>query len=603
MKYFFIFLLLPFPSFSMKDEDYEKWIHKIYLKNYKDPISNSEWNNRVQNLTKNPLILKYKDNLWDLSATILQDPLFWSKLWVINPKVENPNLIYQGDPIKFDPTSLSQINKSKLSVDIQDQFPGLKLAPNTYAKKALSEEQIPSSLPKIPLFFPLKQEIDFKQLERRRVSESFQPVAFYLSDNIPTQSGVILSKDGYGRFVGVSGDKVVLRLTNNVPIGTYFTVFKNRGRLGNFLSRLIKPFNEYEIQIKGILKVVSYLQGTGSLYKARVVSAIDNIVLEDLVFRGQPDVYNFSDKKLAKGEGSIVGSPYKSRLFLTVGSIVFLDKGSEDGIYKESAFYILPNKNPSDFFKRPYNYEGAILGKLKVIKVSRNKSTAVILSARDNIYVGDAFSGRVSPVDMERIEEVDIIDEGQDLLIDFEEDDEVIEAPQDKNLEDFEEITQQDLLEDPDQEEDQVLQEDFEGAGDGEIGADFEIESEDRGGVESLEDYEKDIQTEENYEVDVFKGDESLSERKKQIDQLNEELKDERQNLENLEEDITGKELEFNQLENQNLEEEIEQAVEDNEGFEFEEIGDDFEDPDELAIETEDEESNELEELEEIDVL
>ena len=558
----------------MESAEYEKWIHNIYLKHYKNPISNSEWNKRIQNIPKQHK-LKYKDNLWDLSGSFLKDSLYWSKLWVINPEVENPHLIYKGNSIKFDPLALSQVNKSKLSVDIQDQFPGLVLPP-VFSKGALLEEKIPSSLPDIPIFIPFDDEIDLKQLQRSRRLIS-QPIPFYLSDETPDTAGEILGRDNYGKMFGVSGDKVILRLKDNISAGSHITVFKNKGKTGNFLSRLAGQSNEYEIQVKGVLKVISYIQGSGSLYKARVISAIDEMSAEDSIFKGSPLVYSFSDKTVAKGSGLIIGSPYKSRFFLTVGSIVFLNKGKADGLYKEAVYFIRPNKEMKNLFDRPYNYEGAILGKLKVIHVSQNKATAVILSAKDKVYVGDSFAGKISDFELEPIEESDSI-EAKELLMDFEEiesdrEEPSLETDEDQGLKegeriDYELIEQEEMLEDPNIEKDIDLNEGFE-TDFNEMGDDFELEVE-PGTQESLKDYEEDENIEDYYEVDTLEWDEELSKGKKEIKELNKGIKESREELEGLEEDLEEKEQKFEQLEVEVLEEEVKQKVEENEDLEFE---------------------------------
>ena len=639
MKTYFllIFLLAPFFVSSMEEADYEKWVYNIYLKNYKDPVSNSEWNSRIQNIPKK-YKLKYRDNLWDLSGSFLRDSLYWSKLWVTNPQVENPHLIYKDNFIKFDPLALSQVNKSKLSVDIQDQFPGL-VVPQPFVKTALSKDQIPSSLPDIPIFIQFADEIDLKQL-RRVYREETKPLPFYLSDSLPSSAGEILGKDSYGSFFGVSGEKVILKLNGNVPIGSYFTVFKNKGRTGGFFSNLVGQGREYEIQVKGILQIVSYIQGTGSLYKARVITAMNQMSVEDSIFRGQPIFYDFSEKKIAKGEGSIIGSPYRTRLFLTTGSIVFLNKGAKDGLYKEAVFYIRPGKESGEFFKRPYTYDGAILGQLKVIHVAENKATAVILSVRDKIYVGDSFAGKISAEEMEKIEDGGIMDEEQKLLMDFEEiesdslkSNEPMEDKEDLDLKereniDFETLEQEEVLEDPLVEEDEQLIEDFEELDESnELGADFEIEEESSVGEEQLEDYEKDKNTEEYYEVDTLEWNEDLSKGKKKVKKLNEEIKEKKEELEVLDEDLQEGELELKELENEILESEVKQGIEENEDFEFgvdseeedlpegeqdlleeegfEEIEEediDYEEGEELDEDLQ-EPKNELEEFEEIDTL
>ena len=627
-KYFLIlFFINSSPVFSMEDAEYEKWIHNVYLKHYKDPISNSEWNKRIQNIPKQ-YKLKYKDNLWDLSGSFLKDSLYWSKLWVTNPKVENPHLIYKDNSIKFDPLALSQVNKSKLSVDIQDQYPNLVL-PSNFSKRALLDSQIPSSLPVIPIFIPFDDEIDLKQLRQTRSIES-QPIPFYLSDGVPDKAGEILGKDDYGNFFGVAGDRVILKLNDNTSIGSYFTVFKNKGKTGDILSRLTNRSNEYEIQVKGILKVISYIQGSGSLYKARVISGIDEMSAEDSIFKGRPPTYSFDDRKIAKGSGVIIGSPYKTRLFLTVGSVVFLNKGRADGLYKEAVFFIRPTKEQSNFFERPYNYHGAVLGKLKVIHVSEKKATAVILSAKDKIYVGDSFSGPVSPSDFELIEEADFI-KGKELLQDFEEvepgkkepslmdkeEDLEKEEPslmdEDQELKeeekiDFEVIEQEERLEDPEIEEDTDLKEGFE-IENNEIGEDFELLEDSSDDLENLENYEEDDKLEDYYEIETLEADEELSEGKKEIKDLNKGIKKSKKDLEELEEDLEEKEDEFEELEEEILEKEVKEQIEKNEDLDFEIDEDEFSGESIDFEEVEDNNEDELEdfqdnteiELEEID--
>jgi hypothetical protein len=43
--------------------------------------------------------VKRGDTLWDISSLFLKDPWLWPEVWIINPQVENPHLIYPGDTL------------------------------------------------------------------------------------------------------------------------------------------------------------------------------------------------------------------------------------------------------------------------------------------------------------------------------------------------------------------------------------------------------------------------------------------------------------------------------------------------------------------------
>jgi hypothetical protein len=43
--------------------------------------------------------VKRGDTLWDISSMFLKDPWLWPEVWIINPQVENPHLIYPGDTL------------------------------------------------------------------------------------------------------------------------------------------------------------------------------------------------------------------------------------------------------------------------------------------------------------------------------------------------------------------------------------------------------------------------------------------------------------------------------------------------------------------------
>ena len=593
MKLYFslIFLLLPFYAFSMTDAQYEKWLHRIYLKHYKDPISYSDWNNKIQNLPQT-YQLKFRDNFWDLSGDWFKDSLYWSKIWVVNPEVENPHRIFEGDFIKLDPLTLSSAVNAPFSADIQDQFPGIS-APPDFSKPALKEEEMPPSLPDIPLL-DFKSELDLSGLDVSKPPNKLY-IPYYISGAAPASDGSIAAAESYGRFFGVSGDSVILRLSRNTPLGAYFTVFDSVKL--SFFSR------EYQIQIKAVLKVTSYIRGSGLLYKAQVVTALEPILLEDSLFKGLPPSYTFSKTKLGGSNGEIIGSPYKGISILSTGQLVYLNKGSDDGLYAEDSFYIAPQSKTGPLFKRPYSYEGSYVGMLKVIRAAKDKSTAVILSAKESIYIGDRFTGLMKPIDLEPIEEAERLEQGQNLLEDFEE---VVETPPDfidENIQDPREQKDKDLLEEFNSEEkDDLFDEDP---------TDEELELEKERLEEELKPKtEINLKKENTHFEDKELVGELEDEDLEDEDLEDEDLEDEDLEDEDLEdEDLEDEDPEDEDLEDEDLEDEdLEDEDLEDEDLEDEDLEDEDPENEELTEYFENEKPqkkpvNELEELEEIDVL
>ena len=418
---FILSCLLPGLSFSMSetDEEYERRLFNIYNTHYKDPTPHSDWQKWLRAAGKKRHKLKYKDNMWDLSGSFFKNSLYWSKMWVANPDVENPHQINKGDFLNF--AKFKSIHTLPHSVDIDKQFPDIKIPENEFARGALKEHEIPSSIPDINLFPSTKnQEIDLSNVEDWR-EDVHAIVPSYVNNFQPTSTGYIVKKDGYGDVISAPGEKMIVKVEAGVVgADTIFTVFKNNGNVAGL-------FSSNEILIKGRIKILSYITGSDKLYFAEAIDIVDKMELSDSIYQGEPPSYVFTQTgPMGNAEGQIVGTRHKSQKLLGTGSLVYLNKGSNDGVFKQRLFHVKSNGERGDLIKRT---EEESLGKILVVHVTTKDATGIIVESRDQIYVGDTFTGNgLVEEDFNKSIEHELVDPmtdqgaGKELLLEVEED-------------------------------------------------------------------------------------------------------------------------------------------------------------------------------------
>ncbi|HHN65962.1 MAG TPA: LysM peptidoglycan-binding domain-containing protein, partial [Nitrospirae bacterium] len=72
-------------------------------------------------------IVKKGDTQWDIAEKTLKDPYDWPKVWVVNPEIKNPDLIYPGQRIRI-PIRLVKESVKKEALEVKSAGEQKKMA-------------------------------------------------------------------------------------------------------------------------------------------------------------------------------------------------------------------------------------------------------------------------------------------------------------------------------------------------------------------------------------------------------------------------------------------------------------------------------------------
>lgn len=159
---------------------------------------------RIQPTAPERYVVQPGDTLWDISNHFLRDPWYWPELWVANPQIPNPHLIYPGDII----TLYYVDGRPHLTVD-----GGPRVRPTVRLSPRVRAEPLPPSLD-VPI-----QALQQFLVRPRIVTEQQMEDSAYL----------LASQDE--RMVFGAHDRVYARRLAEDPLGTRYNVFRAGGEL------------------------------------------------------------------------------------------------------------------------------------------------------------------------------------------------------------------------------------------------------------------------------------------------------------------------------------------------------------------------------------
>ncbi|MEC4684792.1 MAG: LysM peptidoglycan-binding domain-containing protein [Nitrospirota bacterium] len=295
--------------------------------------------------------VKKGDTLWDITGGKFEDPFLWPNVWKENPTVKNPDLIFPGQHLRLPRYMLQK----QINIRLPEEKEVRKEQPVPVEK---IEEKAITIAPRQPFV----------------VDADMIAASGYIDKVIPGVGKIVATPDE--RTLIGKDDLVYIKLYNNaVPEnGKKFYAERSLGVIrhpstGEVLGNLI--------ELTGVIEVTGREAG---FTKAKVIKSFIEIQKGDPI----DNYYPIESFPLVKGKSPAVsGTVVAARdLRLISGNydIVYIDRGSVDGVVPGSTFTLVSAEKPN----RP-------IGKIQVISTRQKSATAIVTKSKTAITRGDYF--------------------------------------------------------------------------------------------------------------------------------------------------------------------------------------------------------------------
>ena len=309
------------------------------------------------------------DTLWGILEDFGESPYEWPDLWSLNSQITNPHWIYPRNRIVFTRSSL--LDMPGLELEGDDGRDGYSVGDLDYVDTDAE----------------CGPDIRFDQLraERKYLAPGF--LAF--KDEVDVMGRV--AKARVPNTYMYEGDLLYLRMEDpdSFDCGTVVSIFRRaQKRVRNPLNRREKLGSLY--QVVGEAKIVHRY---GDYLTAVVREAYSEIQRGDLVGDDDKRVVYEMDVTPPDGdlEAVIVGRSDVESFMMGPGETIFLNVGSREGVRVGNTFFVYEQR---DQYLDPvqmdedYGLPPSVIGRVMVLRVSAETSTAVITDADRALWVG-----------------------------------------------------------------------------------------------------------------------------------------------------------------------------------------------------------------------
>lgn len=320
------------------------------------------------------------DTLWGIADRFLKDPWRWPDVWVGNPQIKNPHLIYPGNTIL-----LCHVQGEKVvGLDEGGGCPEIALRREQMRNggyESVGADGVVKLRP-APRELPLEAAIPTIPLSK---VQSFLNDSRIVTKQELDAAGYILEGKG-GHVVSGQGDELYVRGTG-YELGQILGVYRPGKQ---FVDPDTSTVIGYEAQDVAALKVIAI---DGEIATMEVIRSREDVRSEDRVLpseeRNVASVFYPATPKGVK-PGSLI-HVFGSISFAALDSVVVLNRGEADGVKTGHIFGVLQKSGvirdriKNELVRLPDERVGLVM----VFRTFRNASYALVLRSSRPLKVGD----------------------------------------------------------------------------------------------------------------------------------------------------------------------------------------------------------------------
>jgi hypothetical protein len=333
-----------------------------------------------------PYIIKKGDTLWDISNAFFKDPFLWPFIWKANPVITNPDLIFTGNKLVI--PSLTPIERA-LQAEAPPKAPVAAVEkPAPPQETGIAETPAASPKPTPPAVAGTGEETPTGGSRIIMPEEQIYPIidkyamlsAGFVNDE--ETGDTITGSQEKGKSIFGYDDIVYVSMhdAGNIQIGDKYLIYKQMHDVkhpitGKNFGKLIKGL--------GILQITAK-DPEANVLTARITLSFDAIEKGSMLtpYQEPVPIYHPTQKK-AKDISGYILEVTDRRSINAQTDVVYLDRGSADGVEPGDRFLVYQEPVKRDFPKK-------MIGEVQVILVKEHTSTAVVQRSTEPMGKGSA---------------------------------------------------------------------------------------------------------------------------------------------------------------------------------------------------------------------